>query len=309
MSDFVSPGELCSLSSFTAEIAAPIHAGRQPDAGAAERERADHAAERLRERTEPYVLRRDASVLKALLPDRHELAVFVPLLEAQAAAYRHIIKSGAAEEPLRAINQLRAVCSCGDGSAAAGGNLDDDAYLDEATLGHGGPRAQGGGAACAAARGVTAAEGIAKTALLMRLLEPVRAAGEQVVICSNFRRSLDVVQSALSVRGWGALRLDGQTPMATRQGLVDRFNSRGATDSFAFLLSTRAVRSCAPRAPACIHAAGLPPGHSWGGLLQAGRLHSNRAPMRARVCVRVRVRTGRHRLQSRRRVPPRAARP
>ena len=79
----------------------------------------------------------------------------------------------------------------------------------------------------------------AKLTLLMALLERVRSAGERVVICSSFRRALDLVERTFASKGWGCCRLDGQTPMAKRQPIVDSFNAADST-SFAFLLASRA---------------------------------------------------------------------
>jgi ATP-dependent DNA helicase len=47
----------------------------------------------------------------------------------------------------------------------------------------------------------------------------------------------------LSLRGWGALRLDGSTPSRLRQARIDAFNGSAAEGNarhFVFLLSTRA---------------------------------------------------------------------
>ena len=204
MCDFVSPNALGSLSEFNSAIATPISIGRLPDATPHQRERAEAAAESMRELSEVFVLRRDASVLASLLPPRTESVVFAHLSSSQADAYRRALRDARTESPLPTITQLRNVCACGSGS----------------------PHGQDW-------------HGVAKIAMLVRLLEPVRAAGELVVVCSNFKACLDAVQAALTARGWGSLRLDGDTAVEKRQPLVDRFNSRH-TDAFVFLLSTRA---------------------------------------------------------------------
>jgi SNF2 family DNA or RNA helicase len=49
---------------------------------------------------------------------------------------------------------------------------------------------------------------------------------------------LDIVEEALNDAGVASVRLDGQTPIAERQPLVDRFNL--SNDINVFLLSTRA---------------------------------------------------------------------
>ena len=220
MCNFVAPQELGSLAAFNAAYAGPINAGRERAASSADREHASAATERLRELTEPFVLRRDTSVLRALLPERHEITLFVRLAPEQADAYRAQIRDASLRDPLPAIHRLRAICSYAlarEGVGAAGGQ---------------GEGSQGDGQHGAAA--------IAKIRLLMQLLEPVHAAQERVVLCSSFCRSLDVLEAALHARGWGVMRLDGSTPVGMRQALVDRFNTRAGPDTFAFLLSTRA---------------------------------------------------------------------
>ena len=222
MCDFVNPGALGSLAAFSREYATPIARGRQPNASTAEREHADEAMQRLRELTDRFVQRRGSAVLAALLPPRTETVLFARLSAAQAAAYKRTLREHtAACNPLPTITKLRAICAC---ASAEGDGGEDD----------------GGGVGFDASAGVSEAAAVsAKIALLMQLLAPIRAANEQVVVCSGFMKSLDALQRALTARGWGSLRLDGSTPLALRQEHVDRFNSR-SSDAFVFLLSTRA---------------------------------------------------------------------
>ncbi|KCV73105.1 hypothetical protein H696_00650 [Fonticula alba] len=63
--------------------------------------------------------------------------------------------------------------------------------------------------------------------------------GEKVVIVSSFTEALDVLETLCIVEGAEALRLDGRTPTAKRQEIVDRFNA-GYSDVRVLLLSARA---------------------------------------------------------------------
>ena len=60
-----------------------------------------------------------------------------------------------------------------------------------------------------------------KLALLVQLLRPLQAAGEKVVVCSPYTKTLDLIAAAFDALGWGIARLDGTTPVDRRQPLVD----------------------------------------------------------------------------------------
>lgn len=47
---------------------------------------------------------------------------------------------------------------------------------------------------------------------------------EKIVLVSNYTSTLDLLQNMLSGKGYSFLRLDGSTPAAKRQELVDKFN-------------------------------------------------------------------------------------
>ena len=188
LGEFVAPGELGPLSSFSHDIAAPIDAGRQPGASGAACGAAEAATARLRSLSEAFVHRRDASVLSTILPPRTELALFARLSPAQSAAYALAARwqdGETGKHVLGALTELRKIASMYDG---------------------GGPHN-------------------AKLNLLMRLLVPLHAAGEKVVVCSGFGGSLDLIEAAVRARGWGVERLDGTTKVDLRQSLVNRFNT------------------------------------------------------------------------------------
>lgn len=60
---------------------------------------------------------------------------------------------------------------------------------------------------------------------------------DRVLVFSHSTQCLDVIQSHIKCQGWSNIRLDGQTPTAHRQSLVDQFQ-RG--DVEIFLISTKA---------------------------------------------------------------------
>lgn len=72
-----------------------------------------------------------------------------------------------------------------------------------------------------------------------KLLELIREINEKVVIVSHFTQTLDLLQQYCRSKNYKTSRLDGSTPVASRQKLVDEFNSE-CSSTFAFLLSSKA---------------------------------------------------------------------
>ena len=79
----------------------------------------------------------------------------------------------------------------------------------------------------------------AKFVLLARMLPKLKAAGHRVLIFSQFKLTLTILERFLAGLDLKYLRLDGDTPQIERQRDVDRFNAPGS-EFFAYLLSTRA---------------------------------------------------------------------
>ena len=77
-----------------------------------------------------------------------------------------------------------------------------------------------------------------KMVLLNKLLPKLKADGHKVLIFSQFKLVLDLLQDMCFAAGWHAERLDGETSAAERQAGIDRFNTPG--QGFLYLLSTRA---------------------------------------------------------------------
>ncbi|GAA5876848.1 hypothetical protein JCM3774_000791 [Rhodotorula dairenensis] len=82
-------------------------------------------------------------------------------------------------------------------------------------------------------------EACAKFVLLARMLPKLKAAGHRVLIFSQFKLTLNILERFFTGLELKYLRLDGDTPQIERQRDVDRFNAPGS-EFFAYLLSTRA---------------------------------------------------------------------
>ena len=75
---------------------------------------------------------------------------------------------------------------------------------------------------------------------MLSLVEEAQAAGDRVVIVSYFTSILDAAESALSLRQFGSMRLDGSVAADQRTKLVADFNAERNAESFVFLLSAKA---------------------------------------------------------------------
>lgn len=83
-------------------------------------------------------------------------------------------------------------------------------------------------------------EACGKMQVLLPLLRHWRRRGQKVLVFSRSTRLLDILEACLFQQGWSpqVLRLDGATPQAQRQRLVDEFNT--SSTRAIFLISTRA---------------------------------------------------------------------
>ncbi len=81
-----------------------------------------------------------------------------------------------------------------------------------------------------------------KLVLLDKLLPKLKDGGHRVLIFSQFKIMLDIIEDYLSLREFKFERIDGSITGKKRQMAIDRFQMKGATtdSSFVMLLSTRA---------------------------------------------------------------------
>ncbi|EOD17057.1 Chromodomain helicase DNA binding protein, partial [Emiliania huxleyi CCMP1516] len=97
-------------------------------------------------------------------------------------------------------------------------------------------------------RGVVQAEGLEaasdaeyaeRLVLLDKLLPSLRAQGHRVLLFSQFRMLLDLLEDYVAHRGFSHERLDGGVTGERRQAAIDRFCAPGS-NTFLFLLGTKA---------------------------------------------------------------------
>lgn len=258
MVNFVLPPPTCplgSLADFRRRLAEPIEAARAADASPEARELGAERAAELSAALAPFTLRRDASVLRAFLPPRHEVLLFAPLSAEQACAYeRARTRPGAAEQPLGTIAELLNVCAhpeLAKRAAVPAGEDEDEAEeellcadarglwdeeCDELpppadAVAPGRPGADGGAAralkdAAASAEGGSAfVSRSAKLALAEQLLRELLRTPEKTVVVCRLRKSMAMLAGVCARLGADAVQLDGTTGASGRQELVDRFNA------------------------------------------------------------------------------------
>ncbi|KAJ3295544.1 hypothetical protein HK104_002560 [Borealophlyctis nickersoniae] len=77
-----------------------------------------------------------------------------------------------------------------------------------------------------------------KLHLLRKMLGKLNAAGHRVLLFSQFKLALNIIEDFLDGEGIKSLRMDGETPIEQRQTIIDRFNAPNSP-YLVFLLTTR----------------------------------------------------------------------
>lgn len=180
-----------------------------------------------------HMLRRvKADVFKNVIPAKTELIVLVELTAEQKRLYKCIL-----EKQVDELNTEWSHFAFGRLTASATfmhlRKICNHPYMfprprDEARVNRQGVYEQ---------KGLVDASG--KFQLLEKMLPKLKKQGHRVLIFSQMTKLLDILESFLENIDCKFERLDGNTSLVERQLAIDRFNSP-SSDSFAFLLSTRA---------------------------------------------------------------------
>ncbi|GAB7360009.1 hypothetical protein MBLNU230_g7534t1 [Neophaeotheca triangularis] len=234
MVDFVNPGLLNKYTTFRREFETPILKSRQPGTSQKEIEKGEARSEELASITGMFILRRTAEILSKYLPPKTEYVVFCRPTKAQATVYRGIVETptfsaalSAGSLTLELINVLKKVCNSPNLLLKKG---DKGEETTKPGLLEGLPNAL-----------LKSPGASGKLQVLDSLLHLIRTTtDEKVVLVSNYTSTMDVLAGLLTSLGYKYLRLDGSTPPAKRQDLVDRFNRSPPNNSFVFLLSAKA---------------------------------------------------------------------
>ncbi|EGC30980.1 hypothetical protein DICPUDRAFT_50468 [Dictyostelium purpureum] len=236
MVNFVNPGLLKNVATFKNVYDAPIVASRSPEATEEERKIGRERSAELSRLTGQFILRRTAIVNTQYLPPKVEYVVFCKLTDLQKSIYRHLIKEAkdscfaSASGALPLITTLKKLSNCAELVYLP--DKEAPTEVDKSVLSlfpkEWNPK-------------VFQPQYSSKLLFVDRLLTKIRdsKSGDKVVIISNYTQTLEVLAIMCKTRGYAYFQLDGSTPNAKRQQLVDLYNDPKRPE-FAFLLSSKA---------------------------------------------------------------------
>ncbi len=251
--DFVYPGRLGTLPAFEDEFIKPIRQGSYAGAGRNAIRLAYRSATALRSLISPYMLRRmKKDILEELkLPRKTEQVLFCRLTSEQRRIYEkylcsddvnRILQYSAKDERgrcFRAISILRKLCNHPQLLRGGGRILDKD-DIDDRCIGSGSDDGLSSGEELGEEEIIGNSrdpERSGKMQVLMKLMPRWKENGHKALIFCQTRSMLSIIQLWLCRMSWEYIRLDGNTPIGSRQGLIDRFNNDPAI--FVLIATTR----------------------------------------------------------------------
>ncbi|GMF22171.1 unnamed protein product [Phytophthora fragariaefolia] len=183
----------------------------------------------LHEQLRPYMLRRVKEDVEKSIPPKEETIVDVELTTMQKKYYRAIfernrsfLNMGASGTVANLVNVEMELRKCCNHPFLIRGVEDKEcAGFDEQL------------------RTKILIQASGKTVLLDKLLTKFRQENKKVLIFSQFKIMLDIIEDMCQLKRYQMERLDGSVRGNSRQAAIDRFNNP-ESDTFAFLLSTRA---------------------------------------------------------------------
>ncbi|XP_026780667.3 DNA repair and recombination protein RAD54B isoform X1 [Pangasianodon hypophthalmus] len=244
--EFVNPGILGTSAAYRKIYEEPILKSRQPTCTEEERCIGEERAAELARLTGAFTLRRTQEIINRFLPGRLEWTVFCRPTELQVQLYSELLSSRLVRAcftaagthtfthspHLACINALKKLCNHpGLLYNTIKEKTTDDLYdsLGVDIF----PENYATGSFCTGDSG--------KLLVLADLLAAIKHVNckDKVVLVSNYTQTLDLLQDLCAHLGYTWCRLDGQTPVAQRQRIVDSFN-RPDSSHFLFLLSSKA---------------------------------------------------------------------
>ncbi|XP_026857007.2 DNA repair and recombination protein RAD54B isoform X1 [Electrophorus electricus] len=243
--EFVNAGVLGSLAAYRKIYEEPIITSRQPACTEEERLLGDERAAELARLTGMFTLRRTQDVIDRFLPERAEWTLFCRPTQLQARLYSALLSTRAVRACLSAhgphasahsphlacIAALKKLCNHPGLLYGTVQEKVEDLFeglpvelFPEGYVTH---------------RFCTTDSGkLLVLADLLAAVQHVRRA-DKVVLVSNYTQTLDLLQDLCAHLSYTWCRLDGQTPVAKRQRIVESFNSPHSS-CFLFLLSSKA---------------------------------------------------------------------
>ncbi|VDK71165.1 unnamed protein product [Onchocerca ochengi] len=226
--DFVYPGRLGDLKSFIEKFSIPITQGGYANATAVQVRTAYKCACILRDAINPYLLRRLKKDVEMSihLPTKTEQVLFCNITPCQRSLYEEYLSSKECDRILSGkmdafvgLITLRKLCNHPDLVTGGPNKFNDyDVTMNEE---------MDFGAFCRSG----------KMQVLKTLLKLWKQQDQKVLLFSQSRQMLTILEKFVIQEGYEYLRMDGTTSVRTRQSLVEKFNKDN--EVFVFLLTTR----------------------------------------------------------------------
>ncbi|XP_015435912.1 PREDICTED: DNA excision repair protein ERCC-6-like [Dufourea novaeangliae] len=237
--DFILPGKLGTLPAFLEHCAGPITRGGYANASPLQEATALQVATMLRDAITPYMLRRTKNDVQdhVCLPEKNEQVLFCSLTEEQKNLYKQYLRSEDVSLVLHekshldngryrarlliALSALRKICNHPDLYLYTSSvDSDEDVEVSEETLEKFGYWKRSG-----------------KMTVVRSLLKIWKKQGHRVLLFTQGRQMMHVLESLVQSEEYTYLRMDGTTPMTHRQEIIRLFNCESSY--FVFLLTTR----------------------------------------------------------------------
>ncbi|XP_076868813.1 DNA repair and recombination protein RAD54B isoform X2 [Brachyhypopomus gauderio] len=243
--EFVNAGVLGSSAAYRKIYEEPIIRSRQPACTEEEKVLGEERAVELSRLTGTFTLRRTQDVMGRFLPERAEWTLFCRPTPLQAQLYSALLSTRAVRTCLSTHPPHASAHSPHLACIAALKKLCNHPGLLYSTVQEKAEELYEGLSLelfpedYSTHRYCTADSG--KLLVLADLLAAVQheRRTDKVVLVSNYTQTLDLLQDLCAHLGYTWCRLDGQTPVAQRQRIVESFNSPNSS-YFLFLLSSKA---------------------------------------------------------------------
>lgn len=245
--DFVFPGRLGTLPVFLAEFADPIKRGGYSNASPMQVQLAYRCALVLRDLINPYLLRRQKKDIEEItrMPGKTENVLFCKLSGRQRRMYEAYLQSDEVRNIIRGSKQcfgpiitLRKICNhpdliCGSDQSAYESFL-RNGFVNEEDIGD---TSSEDDSSVIEIDQENLIERSGKLEILAKILPLWKKQGHRVLIFSQWKKMLNIIQHFMNIQGYKYKRLDGNTNVGSRQNLVDKFNNDDSI--FAMLLTTK----------------------------------------------------------------------
>ncbi|EEH16643.2 hypothetical protein PABG_06730 [Paracoccidioides brasiliensis Pb03] len=262
MIDWIAPGYLGEFVQFKAKYIEPIEEGLYADSSQWERRNSLKKLQVLKKDIDPKLNRADISVLKGSLPPKVEFVITVPLTTFQEQAYNAYIDSLASDKeamgnprlwdwlsilsllcnhPACFMEKLRDRSKGVQNSASNWASIDSDCEMPgDAPISqvHSPEMLTSLEKVFATDLDLQSLELSYRAQIADKIIELSIAVGDKVLLFSHSIPTLNYLEHVLRQAGRTYSRLDGKTPIATRQISTKNFNSGSYTQ--VYLISTRA---------------------------------------------------------------------